>query len=350
MLQAVNPPAPPAASLPLHFSLLEETGAPVIGPDHADLAGNRYGFEGGNVMKDGGEYHLFTAEMAGDPFWAKMRIAYWKSPDARHWQRVRTLYETDGSMRPTDTRFSLWTPMPLYNEDEQRWNLFYIAYRPGFGEREGLHMDGKIWRAVSTVAGRGGIGGPYHDAGIILQPDIHSQPWEGQQGTDSFYAWQVGGKWLGFYGSHNHWPHGPWIVGLAEAPALAGPWRRCKGLNPSPIEPIFIENPIVVRAAGFFVAIYDNCRPDEAGGYGADGLHVGYSVSADGIHWPKGGSIAVQAEGKSNWSDDIRTPLSLIDEGDGSFTMIYTAKLRDRNFWPVGLARLQLTPTSRGVL
>ena len=80
-------------------------------------------------------------------------------------------------------------------------------------------MNGQIWRAVSLAPGQSGIGGPYRDMGIILQPDAASQPWEGQQGTDSFYAWPAGGKWYGFYGSHNHCPLGPWLVGLAEAPA-----------------------------------------------------------------------------------------------------------------------------------
>ena len=43
---------------------------------------NKYGFEGGSVVKVDGVYHLFVAEMAGDPFWVKMRLAHWTSPDA----------------------------------------------------------------------------------------------------------------------------------------------------------------------------------------------------------------------------------------------------------------------------
>lgn len=340
----VNPtPAFPPATSGLDFELLEAPIAPVIGPDHPGLAGNRYGFEGGSVVKEAGVYHLFTAEMAGDPFWAKMRIAHWSSLDARQWRRDGTLYETSGALTPGDNRFSLWTPMAIFNEDEQRWNLFYIAYRPGQGEKEGLHMNGQIWRAVSTAPGRAGIGGPYRDAGIILRPDADSQPWEGQQGTDSFYAWPAGGKWYGFYGSHNHWPVGPWLVGLTEAPALAGPWTRCAGLNPSPIEPVFIENPLVTRVGETYVAFYDNCAPGDT--YIAEARHVGYSVSADGIHWPKGRDLAVQpAQGPAQWSEDIRTPLSLIAEADGTFTMIYTGKVRGENFWAVGLARLRPKP------
>jgi len=325
----------------LSFELIEAPDAPVIGPDHPGLAGNRYGFEGGCAVKEAGVYHLFMAEMAGDPLMARMRLAHWSSPDARRWQRVGTLYETDGRKTPGDNRFSLWAPMAIFNDDEDRWNLFYIGYRPGVGEREEIHMDGQIWRAISATPGRGGIGGPYRDAGIILKPDAHSQPWEGQQGTDSFYPWRVGSKWYGFYGSHQYHPIGPWLVGLAEAPALAGPWTRCAGLNPSPIEPVFVENPLVTRVGASFMAVYDNCAPGNT--YIPEGRHVGCSVSTDGIHWPKGHDLPVQpVSGPAQWSEDIRTALGLIIEEDGTFTLLYTGQLRGKKFWSVGLARLRV--------
>jgi hypothetical protein len=333
----------------LSFETIEAPCAPVIDSDHPDLAGNKYGFEGGSVVKVDGAYHLFVAEMAGDPFWAKMRLAHWSSPDARQWRRVSTLYETSGAMDTNDTRFSLWATMPIYHEQEKRWNLFYIAYRP-FNAKptEVVHADGRVWRAVSATPGRGGIGGPYRDEGVVLQPDAESQPWEGQQGTDSFYPWQVGSKWYAFYGSHFHYPQGPWLVGLAEAPALEGPWKRCVGLNPAPIEKKFIENPIVTRIGAHYVAIYD-CSPDDANPhYVADGRLVGFSVSADGIHWPPGRRLDVQP-GNANWCDDLRTPLCLISEGDGVYTLLYTGRRKGRMFWPVGLAKLRLVvgPTGR---
>jgi hypothetical protein len=322
------------------FTLLDTPPAPVIGPDHPQLAGNRYGFEGGAVVKEAGVYHLFTAEMADDPFWVRMRLAHWSSPDAVAWTRVSTLYETDGSVRAGDERFSLWAPMAVFNAAEDRWNLFYIAYRPGVVEHEELHMDGRIWRAVSAQPGRAGISGPYRDAGIVLQPDAHSQPWEGQQGTDTFYPWRYGDRWLAFYGSHNHHPLGPWQVGLAEAPALAGPWTRLAGVNPSTIEPIFIENPVVTTLPEGFVAVYDNCGPGDT--YVPEPRHVGCAFSRDGVNWPPGQNLAVQpAQGPAQWSEDCRTALGLIPEDDGTFTLLYTAKLRDQSFWALGLARLR---------
>jgi hypothetical protein len=326
---------------PLHFRLLDAPDQPVIGPDHPDLAGNRFGFEGGRVLKLGGVYHLFTAEMAGEPFWVKMRLAYWTSADAVQWRRVRTLYETPGTLGPADNRFSLWTPIPVFNDAEDRWNLFYVAYRPGFGDREGLHMNGQIWRAISTAAGRAGIGGPYIDREIVLRPDANSQPWEGQQGTASFFPFVAGHRWLAFYCSHQHWPPGDWPVGLAEAPTLAGPWTRRATGNPVPIEPMFLENPVITKIGDRLVAVYDNCAAGAT--YMADARHIGITESIDGVNWSPGRALAVQPEtGAAQWSEDIRTPLGLVAEDDGTFTVLYTGRLRGKNFWPLGLARLRI--------
>jgi hypothetical protein len=67
----------------------------------------------------------------------------------------------------------------------------------------------------------------------------------------------------------------------------------------------------------------------------------GFSVSADGIHWPPGQRLDVQP-GEANWSEDVRRPLCLIAEGDGVYTMLYTGKRKGQMFWPVGLVRLKL--------
>src|ERR1035438_1111379 len=110
----------------LRFEVIEAPVLPVIDADSPDLAGNKYGFEGGSVVKEGGAYHLFVAEMAGDPSWARMRLAHWISPDAHRWRRASTLYETSGAMDTNDTRFSLWAPMPIFDERNDQWDLFYI--------------------------------------------------------------------------------------------------------------------------------------------------------------------------------------------------------------------------------
>jgi hypothetical protein len=107
-------------------------------------------------------------------------------------------------------------------------------------------------------------------------------------------------------------------VGLAEAPALAGPWRRSSPLNPLAIEPRFIENPIVEPLpGGGYIAVYDSGVVNA----------VGYSTSPDGVIWSKGEPFVVQPAGV--WAEEVRTPLGLVAEGDGTYTLFYTGYYRE---------------------
>ncbi len=330
------------------LKLVRAEADPVIDFDHPDCRDNKYGFEGGLAVKVDGTYHLFVAEMYGDAFWIAMRLAHWTSPDALHWKRASTLLQSDGVPSATNARMCFWSPFPLYDEAEGRWTLFYVSYRGPRPDEKGGHNDGKIWRAVSAVPGRGGIGGPYKDDRVILEKDAASEPWEGQQGVDSFFPYRVGDRWVALYGGHNYTPISPWRVGLATAPSMQGPWTRLPELNPSPIEPMFIENPIVYHFDdGPYLAIYDNCPerppevPDVGAYYGKEAYHIGYAFSADGLHWMRGRSAPVIPPGSTTWSMDARTPLCLIPEENGEFTMLYTAQRSDRKFWSVGLARMR---------
>jgi hypothetical protein len=303
----------------LELRVTKQFDEPILTIYSAGAIGNRYGFEGGRVLKLQGTYHLFTSEMVGDPHWVKMRLAHWISPDRLHWQRVNTLFESSGDFTGRDPRAALWSPMPIYDHAEQRWNLFYVAYQcaPDAPGKWLNNFEGRIWRAVSKVKGPGGIDGPYEDVGIVLQRGRDSDPWEGLQGTDSFYPYRVGDKWYAFYGTaHTEvLPISSWQVGLACAPKLAGPWKRCSQMNPVKIEKVFIENPIVTRLEnGSYVAVYDS-KADRA---------VGYTFSTDGIHWAPGKELIVQ-QGKGTWASEVRTPLGLIPEGTDSFTLFYTA-------------------------
>ncbi len=257
--------------------------------------------------------------MAGDPHWVKMRLAHWTSTDRIHWKRVATLYESSGDFTGKDQRAALWSPMPVYDPDARRWNLFYVAYQaaPDTIHEWLTNHEGRIWRAVSETLGWDGIDGPYQDTGIILQRGKDSDPWEGLQGTDSFFPYRVGSKWYALYGSAHteSLPISLWQVGLATASSLDKPWNRCTDLNPVRMEPRFVENPIVTHlAGGGYVAVYDNHLPNG----------IGYSISQDGIHWPAGRDLAVQA-GNGIWASEVRTPLGLVEEGDGTFTLFYTA-------------------------
>lgn len=281
--------------------------------------GNKYGFEGGRVLKIKGTYHLFTSEMVGDPHWVKMRLAHWTSPDRIHWTRLATLRESSGDFTGKDTRAALWSPLPVFDPKSDRWNLFYVAYqaKPDTSQQWLTNHEGRIWRAVSTAPEEDGIGGPYEDVGIILERGKDSDVWEGLQGTDSFFPYQVGDRWYAFYGSAHteKLPLSLWQVGLAEAASLDGTWLRRTDLNPLKVEPRFIENPIASQLDdGTYLAVYD---VDVANA-------IGYTLSNDGIHWSPGQHLLVQ-KGSGMWATEIRTPLGLIGEGNGKFTLFYTA-------------------------
>jgi hypothetical protein len=298
--------------------LVRQHPQPVITSRTAGAQGNRFGFEGGRAVKIGGTYHLFTSELIDDPVWVKMRLAHWTSRDRLAWTRVATIRESSGNWSGQDLRAAFWSPLPVWDEDERRWNLFYVAYnsKPPEDNRFVLNYDGRIWHAVSSVRGVEGIGGPYDDVGIVMQPGADSGSWEGLQGTDSFFPWRVGLHWYAFYGSARTevMPIEHWLVGLASAPTLGGQWRRLRDRSPVPLEKRFIENPIVTEArGGGWLVVYDTDRADA----------IGWAYSANGIDWGPGQGLSVQPESGS-WSKDVRTPLGLIDEGGGRFTVFYT--------------------------
>jgi hypothetical protein len=326
------------------FEVVDYHPGPVIKKGDPGTEENKYGFEGGMAFKFKGQYHMFTAEMAGEPAWVKMRLAHWKSKDGVGWERISTLYESSGVDDGSDSRAALWAPMPYYNEQEGRWNLFYVAYRCDPGRKDGWYVnyEGRIWRAVSTVPGIEGLDGPYKDVGVILEPGPDSDEWEGLQGTDSFHAYRVDDQWYGFYGSaHTEKATEPggcdlWGVGLVKAATLAGPWKRLSELNPVPIDKVWVENPVVTQLEdGIYIAVFD----------GGPRGSFAYSVSEDGVHWGEGVAIALEPKVK-RWWQNMRTPLGLIPEGDGLYTVFYTAFAPAWNdpdrFGNVGMVRLRL--------
>ncbi len=316
---------------------------PVLSVHSPGAEGNKYGFEGGRVLKLNGTYYLFTSEMVGEPHWVKMKLALWTSRDRLHWKRESTLFESSGDFTGKDPRAALWSPMPIYDQEEGRWNLFYVAYHsaPDTPKEWLTNHEGHIWRALSKVQGPNGLAGPYQDVGIVLQRGKESDHWEGLQGTDSFFPYQVGDKWYAFYGTAHteRQPISLWQVGLAWTGRLAGPWKRCTELNPLTIEKTFIENPIVSRLTdGSYVAVYDS--PVEHA--------VGYTFSKDGIRWTPGQALVVQ-EGRGIWANEIRTPLGLIAEGKDSFTLFYTAN-QDLVGVPPDAHGIKLTPGALGLV
>lgn len=259
----------PISRMPVLRPLFQST-APVISVRHPDATDNKFGFEGGSVVKVEGTYHLFTSEMVENPMWVKMRLARWVSDDKVTWKRADTIRTSSGDFTGNDPRASLWSPMVVWDPNEDRWNLFYVAYNaaPSTPEQMRLNMNGKIVRSVSEALGREGITGPFTDTAIVLDSESPDE-WEGLQGTDSFYPYQAGDTWHAFYGSAKteRTPVEHWLVGYAksESPSIAGPRKRQSERNPSTLEKTFIENPVVTKIAGGYLVIYAILKPNAVG-------------------------------------------------------------------------------------
>jgi predicted GH43/DUF377 family glycosyl hydrolase len=187
--------------------------------------------------------------------------------------------------------------------------------------------------------GKKGIDGPYQDAGLIMEPGKDSDPFEGLQGTDSFFPYLAGEKYYAFYGSAQtqHIPITLWQVGLASSDNIEGPWKRYSELNPVDLGISFTENPVVTRLDnGIYVAVVD-------AGYDSTGLQrsaFGYFQSNDGIHWSKEKLCYIENKVPRWWSQ-MRTPLCLIKEDDGTYTVFHTAY--DKNgYGSVGRLKVKL--------
>src|ERR1017187_10552026 len=228
----VPPPgSPPQVKLRLKLERASSSKHPVLGPGSKGAEEVVGGFEGGTIIKIDGAFHAFITEMMTENVGGfATRLGLWSSPDGDHWTRTRMLFASSGDYTGQDRRAALWAPMPIYDEDRGEWNLFYVAYRskPDTPASSYANYDGEVVRAVSKIKGKSGFEGPYVDSDVILSPEENSDPWEGLQGNDSFFAYKAGGRWMGFYGSARSEvkPIAYWKVGLAAASSLDGPWRR----------------------------------------------------------------------------------------------------------------------------
>ncbi|GAA3783910.1 hypothetical protein [Flavobacterium ginsengiterrae] len=344
------------------FEVIGGENKPVIDEGMSGTEGIQGGFEGGRVVKVGDTYHMFPTERAGekgvDYYYdrVKTKIGHWTSKDAIHWKRESTIYQASGVYAVTeddnpmnDRRAAIWSYMPVFNEKANKWYGYYLAYTVS-KEIEPNHSFGRIWRCESTVEGINGIGGPYKDMGIIMEPGLDSQPWEGRQGVASFFPYQVGDKFFGFYSGaypFNSWADYPkksgkgWFVALAESKSLEGPWLRMnKGLEPiKTMHPLFVENPIVSQLPnGMYIAIFD-------GGPDGWGHHlpnmIAYSLSADGVNWAEAHYLPIETK-VNKWWDIMRTPLCLIPEGNDVYTIVYNAIDLKRRFHPTGMVKVKL--------
>jgi hypothetical protein len=344
------------------FDIIGGENKAVIDEGMPGTEGIQGGFEGGRVVKVGDTYHMFPTERAGeigvDYYYdrVKTKIGHWTSKDAIHWKRESTIYQASGTYAVTeddnpmnDRRAAIWSYMPVFSEKANKWYGYYLAYTV-HEEIQPNHSFGRIWRCESTVEGINGIGGPYKDMGIIMEPGLDSQPWEGRQGVASFFPYKVGDKYYGFYSGaypFESWADYPkksgkgWFVALAESNSLEGPWTRMnKGLEPiKTIHPQFVENPIVSQLPnGLYIAIFDG--GPEGWGHHLPNM-IGYTLSKDGMNWGEARYLPIETKVDKTW-DIMRTPLCLIPEGNDVYTIIYNTIDLKKRFHPTGMVKVKL--------
>lgn len=344
------------------FEIIGGPDAPVVDEKTKGAKEIQGGFEAGACVKVGDTYHMFPTERAGEIGMpakydrVKTRIGHWISKDAIHWKREKTIYQASGTYAVTrddnpmnDRRGAIWSFNPVFNKEKNRWYGYYLTYTV-HEEISPNHSFGRIWCAESTKEGMEGIGGPYNEGYIIMEPGMDSQLWEGRQGVASFFPYPVKDKWLGFYaGAYPYlkkedYPDKMgkgWYVGLAAAHSLTGPWTRLdSSINPiKTIHPWFVENPIVYQFAnGAYIAVFD-------GGPEGWGHHlpnkIAYTLSLDGYNWSKAYYLPIENKVKK-WWDIMRTPMCLIDEGNGTYTIVYAAIDNKKRFHPLGMVKVKL--------
>lgn len=344
------------------FEIIGGVNTPVVDEGMQGTEGIQGGFEGGRVVKVGDTYHMFPTERAGEvgveAYYdrVKTKIGHWTSKDAIHWKRESTIYQASGTYAITeddnpmnDRRAAIWSYMPVFSEKTNKWYGYYLAYTV-HKEIEPNHSFGRIWRCESLVDGIEGIGGPYKDMGIIIEPGLDSEPWEGRQGVASFFPYKVNDEWLGFYSGaypFKTWDHYPkktgkgWFVGLAKSDSLEGPWKRLDAtINPiTSMHPFFVENPIVSQLPdGSYIAVFD-------GGPDGWGHHlpnmIAYALSKDGLNWSEARYLPIETK-VDKWWDIMRTPLCLIPEGNDVYTIVYAAIDLEKRFHPMGMVKVKL--------
>jgi hypothetical protein len=312
----------------LQLTVTSVDAAPIVGPDTPGTQGNRFGFEGGTAQKVGGRYYIFTTEVFDEPKTCASRLVLWDSDDGTTFTRRQVLAETNYDWADTTShRMSPWSPMSVYDPIEERWSVFFVAYSRKPGSEQPYNMSGLIGRLDSTTPSEEGISGPYEDKGFVDIDEV-GDSWEGPARLVSFFPYLVDGRWLAFFGSNSAptfidpqtMPQADNVqkilfhVGLAEGKALDGRWTRLSALNPVLMDPEFIENPVVTRIRpDLYAVVYD----------GANKTEISYAFSTDGITWQP--EQLMHLPEVPGWLDAVRTPLGLIAEDDGSFTLYFTA-------------------------
>ena len=295
---------------------------------------SKSGMEDGIVVRraDGG-FTMLAAEMYGSPYAVAMQLGVYHSPDGLSWNRQRTLRRSAGTTSGTDLHAAHWGPLLTQNTANHTWLISYVGYKAAPNNASGFlaNFEGTIFSRYAAQAGDAGLDSDFGEAAsapapayvgdeVLLAPDdFHvTGPWphqcQGLQGPDSFAPYQIAdGTWAALVGtSHQELPNpwagkvGRWVVSVATAPELAGPWTRYNPDNPlrpadAPCSDIFPsgENPIVSPRPDnpkAFHAVYD----------GGANPGFGYACSEDGLKWAPGVGIKYPS------AKSVRTPFGLV--------------------------------------
>jgi len=306
----------------ISLKLLEVTQEPLIGRTTPGTEDNRWGMEGGLVVKEGDTVHLFTTEVFTPPKFDNTRLAHWQSADGLRFERVGTVIDAKTPC-PEELHSDLpWTPYPIFNEEEDRWNLFYTGYQGGHQEETRRNAVERNWgtpiiRAVSTTSGREGIGGPYNIEDCAFHGGTSADEWEGKGSAVSFFPFRVEDRWLAFFGCNqfNTRQNVKFLPGLAESPSLQGPWKRLTHRNPVCMDDRFVENPVV----------YDLGEDEFITFYDGETVHgIAYATSKGGEVWSKEQVLWLESP-PTPWAWWLRTPLGMIPRDQGGFWLYYTA-------------------------
>jgi hypothetical protein len=95
------------------LQLIEETQSACIAPGMPGTEDNRYGMEGGLVIKEAGTYHCFNTEVWGSPKLRRTRLAHWSSPDGIRFTRQGTVIQPGTEPEAVTCAQEPWSPYPI---------------------------------------------------------------------------------------------------------------------------------------------------------------------------------------------------------------------------------------------